>query len=169
MDHEQFMRLALAEAETALAAGEFPVGAVLIADGAVLARGRRSHSKNSTANELDHAEIAALRELLARQPATARERLILYSTMEPCLMCYSTLLLNGVRTFVYAYEDAMGGGTALPLAQLAPLYREMAAEVRLVPDVLRQESLALFRRFFADPENAYWQDSMLSRYTLSQP
>jgi tRNA(adenine34) deaminase len=169
MDHEPFMRLALAEAEASLAAGEFPVGAVLVADGAVLARGRRSHSKNSTANELDHAEVTALRELLARQPAVARGRLVLYATMEPCLMCYSTLLLNGIRTFVYAYEDAMGGGTSAPLAELAPLYREMAGEVRIIPHVLRRESLALFQRFFLDPKNGYWQDSLLSRYTLSQP
>ncbi|MBU4034027.1 MAG: nucleoside deaminase, partial [Proteobacteria bacterium] len=92
-----------------------------------------------------------------------------YSTMEPCLMCYSTMLLNGIRTFVYAYEDAMGGGTSLQLAHLAPLYQGMETEVRILPNILRQESLTLFKTFFTSPENNYWQDSLLAEYTLAQP
>ena len=83
-------------------------------------------------------------------------------------MCYATLLLNGVRRLVYAYEDAMGGGTSLPLAQLAPLYRELAPEVEIIPHVRRRESLALFQRFFRQPDTSYWQDSLLARYTLEQ-
>lgn len=169
MDHQHCMRLALTQAEAALAAGEFPVGAIIVANNEVLATGRRTHSRNETANELDHAEIAALRDILDRRPDIDRKSLLIYSTMEPCLMCYSTMLLNGLRTFVYAYEDAMGGGTGLELDRLAPLYREMAPEVRIVPHVLRQESLALFRRFFQGGENTYWQGSLLEQYTLSQP
>lgn len=79
-------------------------------------------------------------------------------------MCYSTLLLSGIRRFVWAYEDVMGGGTNLALQQLNPLYQAMSVE--LVGSVLRQESLALFQQFFG--EHDYWQDSLLSRYTLSQ-
>lgn len=81
-------------------------------------------------------------------------------------MCYATLLLNGIRKIVYAYEDFMGGGTELTLRELPPLYSEM--QISIIPHILRQESLELFRRFFADPNNSYWQDSPLERYTLSQ-
>jgi len=169
MKHERFMRLALDQAREALAANEFPVGAVIVADGEVMAAGKRANSLNESATELDHAEIVALRDLLARRPDIARTSLAVYSTMEPCLMCYSTLLLNGVRTIVYAYEDAMGGGTGLRLADLAPLYRAMEPEVRIVPRVLRPESLQLFKEFFTKAENSYWQGSLLERYTLSQP
>lgn len=169
MNHEHFMRLALAEAEAAFVAGEFPVGAVVVAGNELLATGGRTNSRDDGANELDHAEIVALRKILARWPGIDRGGLCFYSTMEPCLMCYSTLLLNGIRTFVYAYEDVMGGGTSLPLGQLAPLYQEMAPEVQIVPRVLRRESLALFQRFFQNRENTYWQDSLLATYTLSQP
>ncbi|MFH7320532.1 nucleoside deaminase [Desulfurivibrio sp. D14AmB] len=168
---EHFMDLALEQARTALLAGEFPVGAVLVAGGRVVADGGRRNSRSGgpeiPANELDHAEIVALRELLGRQPAIERRSLTLYSTMEPCLMCYATLLLNGVRRIVYAYEDAMGGGTNLPLPQLAPLYREMAAEVEIVPHVRRQQSLELFKQFFRDPANNYWRGSLLEKYTLA--
>jgi tRNA(adenine34) deaminase len=81
-------------------------------------------------------------------------------------MCYVTLLLNGIRTIVYAYEDIMGGGTNLDLNKLTPLYREMS--VAITPHILRRESLELFRIFFADQDNTYWQDSPLARYTLEQ-
>jgi len=169
MNHETFMRLALEQAQQALASNEFPVGAVIVAGDEPVAIGRRENSQSETANELDHAEIVALRDLLARRPDIARDTLTVYSTMEPCLMCYSAMLLNGIRTFVYAYEDAMGGGTGLQLMSLTPLYQAMAPEVCILPNVLRQESLELFKSFFTSPENNYWQGSLLAEYTLAQP
>ncbi len=161
---EHFMQKALDEARLALEAGEFPVGCVLVLDGRIIAQDRRRNSEGTCANEIDHAEMVTLRTLLAEQPALDCSRITVYSTLEPCLMCYSTLLLSGVRRFVWAYEDVMGGGTSLPLEQLAPLYQEM--EVELVPDVLRSASLSLFGSFFA--RYSYWQDSMLAEYTLTQ-
>ena len=169
MPHETFMRLALQQAQQALANHEFPVGAVIVAGDEPVAIGRRENSRDETANELDHAEMVALRDLLGRRPDIDRRTLTVYSTMEPCLMCYSAMLLNGIRTFVYAYEDAMGGGTGLQLTSLTPLYQAMEAEVRILPHVLRQESLELFKTFFTSPESNYWQGSLLAEYTLAQP
>ena len=165
-DDEQFMRQALEQARLALEAGEFPVGCVLVRDNEVIRSGRRRNSEGSRSNEIDHAEMVTLRALLAEQPETDCRGITVYSTMEPCLMCYTTLLLSGVRRFVWAYEDLMGGGTNLPLQKLAPLYRDMQAQVELTPDVLRQESLNLFGRFFQN--YSYWQDSLLAEYTLVQ-
>ena len=169
MQHETFMRLALQQAQQALASNEFPVGAIIVAGDEPVAVGRRQNSRSETANELDHAEIVALRDLLGRRPDIDRRTLTVYSTMEPCLMCYSAMLLNGIRTFVYAYEDAMGGGTSLQLAHLAPLYQAMAPEVHILPHILRRESLNLFKAFFTSQENDYWQGSLLADYTLAQP
>jgi len=162
--HEEFMRLALAEAQKALAAGEFPVGCVFVYRGEVVARGHRLNSTAAAVNEIDHAEISALRELIANRPALRRDEIIVYSTMEPCLMCYATLLLNGIRTIVFGYEDVMGGGTDLPLAQLRPLYREM--RVTVVPHILRADCWRLHKKFFENPENSYWRDSSLAKFTL---
>ncbi|MBU0945634.1 MAG: nucleoside deaminase [Proteobacteria bacterium] len=166
--HEHFMHIALEQAAEALAQGEFPVGAVIVHQGRVVASGQRLHTleQKESVNEIDHAEVLALRTLLAQETAIDPAGLVVYATMEPCLMCYSTLLLNGIRRIFYAYEDVMGGGTNLPLAQLNPLYAEM--EVMVTPHVLRQQSLELFQRFFANPENQYWKDSLLANYTLSQ-
>lgn len=160
------MREALLEAREALIAGEFPVGCVMVYEDEIVSRGRRINSRAPDENELDHAEIMALRKLFAQHPQIERSGIVVYSTMEPCLMCFATLLLNNIRTFVYAYEDVMGGGTGIDLSKLTPLYREMS--VAIIPHVLRLESMELFRTFFADRDNTYWQDSPLARYTLEQ-
>jgi tRNA(adenine34) deaminase len=164
-DHRTFMELALREAERCLAAGEFPVGCVIVYQGRVVATGHRFNSTGAS-NELDHAEMVALRRLLSSEAASKLAEVTVYSTMEPCLMCYATLLVNGVRRFVYAYEDVMGGGTNLPLAQLAPLYRDLQPMV--LGAVLRRRSLALFKQFFSSPGCAYLAGSLLAEYTLAQ-
>ena len=161
---EQFMRKALDEARIALGAGEFPVGCVLVLDEHVVGRGHRQNSGGALSNEIDHAEVVTLRKLLADHPGIDCSRVTAYCTMEPCLMCYTTMLLSGIRRFVWAYEDVMGGGTSLALQGLSPLYKEMMVD--LVPDVLRSESLTLFSRFFQ--KYSYWQDSLLADYTLEQ-
>lgn len=167
MNHEYFMHQALAEARNALEAKEFPVGCILVHQERIIAIGRRINSRAETVNELDHAEAVAVRQLIENHPEINPAEVTAYCTMEPCLMCYATMLLNGIRTFVYGYEDAMGGGTDLQLHLLKPLYRQMKATV--IPHILRAESLALFKKFFTDPANDYWQESLLAEYTLRQP
>lgn len=163
-EHEQLMDLALEEARAALAAGEFPVGCVMVAEGQVVAKGRRRNSLQGCRNEIDHAEILTLRQLIAERPELDLATVTVYSTLEPCLMCYSTMLLSGIRSFVWAYEDVMGGGANLPLYMLNTLYAQM--KVTLVDRVRREESLRLFQQFFRS--GSYWQDSLLARYTMAQ-
>ncbi|MEN8134688.1 MAG: nucleoside deaminase [Thermodesulfobacteriota bacterium] len=163
---QEYMQKALAEARRAMAGGEFPVGCIIVYGDRVVSRGRRFNSRGETANEMDHAEISALSRLLTDHPEIAPGDVTVYATMEPCLMCYTTMLLNGIRRVVYAYEDAMGGGTDLDLSSLKPLYQQMKVEI--IPQVCRSESLELFRAFFNNPDNDYWQESLLAEYTLRQ-
>ena len=161
------MAAALDLAKAALANGDFPVGCV-IADGTtVVARGRRTGTADCMTNEIDHAEINTLRFLYQHAPDIDRSRLTIYCTMEPCLMCFSAIMLSGIGRVVFAYEDVMGGGTGCDRSSLAPLYRDNP--IAVIPGVLRESSLSLFQRFFAESGNAYWADSLLSRYTLDQP
>ena len=163
--HERFMRLALAEARQALGRNEFPVGCVIVHNGTVVATGARQHTSGRV-NELDHAELVALRALFDTYPDLDLHEVVVYSTMEPCLMCYATMVVNNIGTVVYGYEDVMGGGTGLVLPSLAPLYAGRRIEV--VGGVLRRECLELFQRFFRGETNGYLQDSLLARYTLDQ-
>ncbi len=163
--HEKFMRVALQQARQALNAGEFPVGCVFVYQDTIVATGRRSNS-HGRVNEIDHAEMIALREFSALESAPKMGQVTVYSTMEPCLMCFATLLVNGVKRFIYGYEDAMGGGTNLPLQHLAPLYRQL--QPTIIGGVMRRESLALFKTHFSSPSCEYLQNTLLAAYTLQQ-
>jgi len=160
-----FMEEALKVAETCLEAGEFPVGCVIVHKEKVVARGGRQNSR-SLVNELDHAEMMALRNLCSSTSGIDPGEVVIYSTLEPCLMCFSAMLVSGVRKYVYSYEDVMGGGTNLPRKELAPLYSAM--EVSITKNVLREKSLQLFKDFFSSPDCNYLQDTLLAKYTLKQ-
>jgi tRNA(adenine34) deaminase len=166
MNYTHFMAAALEQAEAAYHAGEFPVGCILVHKDRVLASGRRTGTTTEGVNEVDHAEMVALRRLALSGGDAAPGEIVLFSTLEPCLMCYGAAILSGIRTIVYAFEDVMGGGTGCDLTQLSPLYRE--ADISIIPHVRRADSVRLLKAFFANPENAYWKESLLARYTLSQ-
>ena len=163
---EKYMRQALSLAESALAAGEFPVGCVFVHEGRVVARGARIESAGAGTNEVDHAEILALREFYRLPAGVDPKKVCVYCTLEPCLMCFGALVIAGVGKIVYAYEDAMGGGTDCRLQHLSSFYKDRLPVV--VPYVLRDESLGLFQAFFKNPETDYLKNSYLAAYTLSQ-
>lgn len=163
---ETLMGAAIEQAAKALENGEFPVGCV-IADGSrILAGGGRQSSRGGTANEIDHAEILALKALYETFPDMDGSHLSLYATLEPCLMCFGAILIAGIGRVVYAYEDVMGGGTGCGRRDLPPLYRNRS--VTVVPHVCREQSLELMQRFFSDPDNPYLQGTLLAEYTLKQ-
>lgn len=108
---ETFMRLALAEARKALAQGEVPVGAVVVApDGRIVAAaGNRTRELS---DPTAHAEILALRAACA---AAGSERLPghdLYVTLEPCPMCAAAISFARIARLYYAAEDPKSGGVA---------------------------------------------------------
>lgn len=162
-----YMQMALKLAGQALDRGEFPVGCVVTYAGQVVARGERRGTHQANPSELDHAEMIALRQLESLIDPLDRKKVTVYATLEPCLMCFGALLISGIGTIVYAYEDAMGGGTTCPRGRMPSLYRDHP--VRIVPGVCRTESLALLKAFFSNPELDYWRGSLLASYTLAQP
>lgn len=166
MREEYFMKIALEQAEQALAEGEFPVGCIIASSDRVLASGYRSGTAGDFLNEIDHAEIKVLKHLAEWNDKIDKKDLTLFCTMEPCLMCLGAILLSGIRKIVYSYEDVMGGGTGCDLSLLSPLYRE--GKVSIVSNVLREQSLKLFKAYFSNPANTYWKGSLLARYTLEQ-
>ena len=165
-NHARLMHAALDLARSALSRDEFPVGCVLVHKGKVIAGGSRRGTRKEVPSELDHAEIIALRELENLAEPIDRKRITVYSTMEPCLMCYGALLISGIEKIVYAYEDAMGGATVCDRSLLPALYKNSAVEI--IAGVCRQESLALFKTYFSRPGMAYWKGSLLAEYTLAQ-
>ncbi|OQX05101.1 MAG: tRNA-specific adenosine deaminase [Desulfobacteraceae bacterium IS3] len=166
MDHKYFMQKALEQARIALRKGEFPVGCVLVYKNRIIAASSRANSTGAAVNEIDHAEILALRQLGNLERKIDRGKITLFSTLEPCLMCFGAIMLSGIGEIVYAYEDVMGGGTLCDLSVFTPLYRNH--QIPIISNILRKESLELFKIFFSNPENTYWKDSLLAKYSLSQ-
>ena len=166
MDYEKFMEEALVWAKKALSAGEFPVGCVVVYQDSVIAAGSRIGTAINSINEIDHAEMVALRHLADLNENVNNSKITLFCTLEPCLMCYSAIFLSGIRKIVYAYEDVMGGCTRCDLTKLAPLYKNDL--ISIVPNILRKKSLELFKKYFNNPKNIYWKGSLLAGYTLNQ-
>jgi tRNA(adenine34) deaminase len=164
MNYEHFMGKSLDQAKKALSAGEFPVGCVMVHQDKILATGSRKGTAGDFPNEVEHAEMIALKRLIDLKVNTDKNRIVLFTTLEPCLMCLGALILSGISEIVYAYEDVMGGGTNCDLTKLSPLYKNH--RISIVPNILRKDSLELFKVFFQNPENSYWRGSLLARYTL---
>lgn len=167
MDYEYFMKKALNQAINALSAGEFPVGCVVVHEDRILTTGARKGTAGNIPNEIDHAEMIALKRLADLDINRDNKRIVLFTTLEPCLMCLGALILSGISEIVYAYEDVMGGGLSCDLKNLMPLYKN--SRISFVPNILRKESLELFQAFFNNAENSYWQGSLLADYTRKQP
>ena len=104
---ELFMEEALRAARRALEAGEVPVGAVIVCDGRIVARG---WNRNLTGSDpTAHAEIVALREAAA---VIANHRLgdcELFATIEPCAMCAGALVHARVKRLIYGADDPKAG------------------------------------------------------------
>lgn len=142
-DVEKFMREALAEARIAGEHGELPIGAVLVVDGRVVARGRARH--NAARSQLAHAELQAL--LDGGEPLwTSYERTVLVTTCEPCPLCLGAAVMADVPHIVFAAHDAVVH-SAQTVAE-NPYVRRHIATYR--GGVLEAEARALFAEF--DPE-----------------
>ena len=106
--------------------------------------------------------MVALKRLSKLETRIPVEKITLFSTLEPCLMCYGAIILSGIKTIVFALEDVMGGGTNCDLSKLNPLYQK--AGIAIVPNILRAESAKLLKAYFQNPENTYWKGSLLAHY-----
>jgi tRNA(adenine34) deaminase len=142
---ENFMRLAIREAEEAPAHDDVPIGAIVVRDGEVIGAGHneRELRQDPTA----HAEVLALREAARRAGSWRVLESVLYVTLEPCAMCAGAIVLARVPRVVYGTDDPKAGACGSVL--------DVTAEPRLNhrPDVagglLREECAALLRDFFA--------------------
>jgi tRNA(adenine34) deaminase len=145
-DH-QAMGEALAEATLAAAAGDIPVGAVVVdSEGRIVGRGhnRREQDSDPTA----HAEVLALREAARTRQSWHLEECTLYVTLEPCAMCAAAAVMARLDCVVWGAPDAKLGfaGSRANLLEDGRLPHQ----VRWRSGLRRHESAALLRTFFAN-------------------
>jgi tRNA(adenine34) deaminase len=140
LDLEAYMRAALAEAEAAGMAGERPIGAVLVIDGAIVSRG---HARaNAARSQLAHAEMRAL--LAGGDALWERYHdAVLFTTVEPCPMCLGATVMADVPHIVFALHDGNAGSRRI--VETIPYVRRHIRTY--LGGVLEAASRALFERF----------------------
>ena len=143
-DHSHYMALALREAEAARAAGDVPVGAVVVHDDRVI--GRAHNQRELLQDPTAHAEMIALTQAAA---ALESWRLIdcdLYVTKEPCPMCSGALVNARIRRVIYGIADSKGGGCQ-SLYQI-PTDPRLNHRVEVVEGIRSEECLEQIQSFF---------------------
>lgn len=113
-DDATFLREALAEAKIAASEEEVPVGAVLVVDGKIIARGRNARERLQS--PISHAEIHALETGAKERGSWRLSDATLYVTLEPCPMCLAACQQARVSRVVYGARDPKGGALSLGYA-----------------------------------------------------
>ncbi|HSP06276.1 MAG TPA: tRNA adenosine(34) deaminase TadA [Acidobacteriota bacterium] len=143
-DDREYMQRALEEAYAAATENEVPVGAVLVYEERVIARGHNRMIQRKDA--LAHAELMALQAAALVHPHKWLLDTTLYVTLEPCLMCAGALVLARVARVVFAAADPKAGALGSTVNVFAEPHVNHRPEV--TAGVLADESTALIKEFF---------------------
>lgn len=140
------MQAALAEARLAAEAGEVPIGAVVVHNGAIIARGQ-----NRVLREVDptaHAEIVALRAAATTIGNYRLNGCTLYVTLEPCAMCAGAMIHARLDRLVFAAADPKAGAAGSVLSVLN--HPQLNHQMTMDQGILAEGSAALLRSFFRE-------------------
>jgi tRNA(adenine34) deaminase len=142
----ELMQTALAEARLAAEAGEVPIGAVVVRDGAIIAAGQ-----NRVLRDVDptaHAEIVAMRAAATALDNYRLPGCTLFVTLEPCAMCAGAMIHARLGRLVFAAPDPKAGaaGSVLAVVNLPQLNHQMKVE----QGMLGEEAAELLRNFFRE-------------------
>lgn len=148
MDDVKFMTAALAEAARAAKRGEVPVGAVVVRDGRVVARG--SNRPIASSDPTAHAEIVALRRAAKKAGNYRLPECDLYVTVEPCAMCLGAVVQARLRRVVFGAADPKAGAVS---SVLRFPFDRLNHRPEICGGVLAAESAALLRGFFRARRN----------------
>jgi len=143
-----YMDLALRHAEEALARGDWPVAALIVRDGAVLASGQ--NRQNSERDVTWHAELDALRTATRTHGAGRVAGASVYTTMEPCPMCAGAMKLAGIGRLVLGARHAALRRTDLGEYSIETFCRLTGFDLTVVTGIREAECLALRRRWGKD-------------------
>ena len=141
--HESYMRQALLLAREAAAAGEVPVGCVIVHDGQVVGRGRNRREEKQSA--LSHAETEAIAQANQTLRSWRLEDCALYVTLEPCPMCAGAILNARIPRVYYGTRDAAMGACGGVLNLFMEDFPNTPA---LVGGILEEECGAVLSDFF---------------------
>ena len=138
------MLAAIAEAQGAERDGEVPVGAVIVYEGAVIARGNNRVMRDN--DPTAHAEIVAMRAAGTALKNYRLEGCTLYTTLEPCSMCAGAIIHGRIARLVYAASDPKAGACGSVLSVMN--HPELNHKVEVLSGLLADECGAMLSNFF---------------------
>jgi tRNA(adenine34) deaminase len=142
--HDHYMRLALAEAEAALAENEVPVGAVIVQGERII--GAAHNQREMLHDPTAHAEMIAITQAASSVNDWRLEGCTLYVTLEPCIMCCGAILQARIPTVVYGATDSKAGAAGTLYHLLSDVRLNHRCQV--VPGTLAGQCGALLTSFF---------------------
>lgn len=145
MTDNDFMQIALNLAQQAAAAGEVPVGAIVVKDGEIIGRG--SNAPITTHDPTAHAEILAMRDAAQRLGNYRLVDCTLYVTLEPCAMCTGAIQHARIAKLVYGANDPKTGACGSVVDLMAE--PKLNHHTEIMGGVLAQECGALLSAFFS--------------------
>jgi len=146
---EQFMKLALQEAQKSQEMNEVPVGAIIIMNGEVISK---SHNKSISQNDpTSHAEINALRNAASKVRNYRLTGATLYVTLEPCAMCYGAIVHARITRLVFGAFDPKTGvcGSSIKLHEQACFNHSP----EITGGVLEEDCSLILKDFFKERRN----------------
>ncbi|NBI68776.1 nucleoside deaminase [Pseudoflavonifractor sp. 60] len=143
MDHEFYMRQALALAREAIEDGDVPVGCVIVREGEIIGRGRNRREADGDATA--HAEVEAIRDACGRLGSWRLHGCTLYVTLEPCPMCAGAIINARIGAVRYGVRDPKAGccGSVLNLFE-----ERFNHHPRIYQGPLNEECESLLQEFF---------------------
>ncbi|MBM3213246.1 tRNA adenosine(34) deaminase TadA [Candidatus Poribacteria bacterium] len=145
MDDINFMKEALKEAKKALEKEEVPVGAVIVKDNEIIARGH--NQKECLHDPTAHAEMLAIREAAFKLGRWRLSDCLIYVTLEPCAMCAGAMILARIKSLIFGAYDPKSGAV-VSLMNLASDER-FNHQVEIKSGILLEECSALLKDFFS--------------------
>ncbi|MBQ8028067.1 MAG: nucleoside deaminase [Clostridia bacterium] len=140
-----FMKEALKLAEAAAANGEVPVGAVIVKNGEIIARGKNECEKGKSA--VFHAEIQAIKEAGEALGGWRLSDCEMYVTLEPCAMCAGAIINSRLSTVVFGAYDERAGAC---ISRLSLFEEGLGQKVQLIGGFMEEECSSVLKRFFEE-------------------
>lgn len=137
--NEKYMNIALIEAKKAYKKNEVPIGCIIVKNNKIISKAYNKKEKTNVVTK--HAEIIAIEKACKKLKTWHLNDCILYTTVEPCLMCTGAIIQSRMKKVVYATENEKYGS-------LNKIVKESKSKLEIERNILTEKSIALLQNFF---------------------
>lgn len=146
---EKYMRIAIKEAQKAIILDEVPVGAIIVKDDKIIARGHNLRERSN--DPTSHAEINAIRKASKKLNSWRLEGTAIYVTVEPCSMCAGAILQSRIGRIVYGTTDPKGGAIESSLELFKA--KNINHHPEIIGGILKEECSYIISNYFRSKRN----------------